>query len=52
MTSLLRAFAAVRVWLDLNDPAENRLHASHGWLLPPVAALRASASELPPGERR
>jgi hypothetical protein len=36
MTSLLsRTIAAVRVWLGLNDPAENRLHPSHGWLLPP-----------------
>ena len=52
MTSLLyRAIAAVRAWLGLNDPADNRLHASHGWLLPPVAAARARASELPPGRR-
>jgi hypothetical protein len=39
MTSLLsRVFAAVRVWIGLNDPAENRLHPSHGWLLPPPGA--------------
>jgi len=37
MTSLLRrAFASLRVWLGLNDPSENRLHPSHGWLLPAV----------------
>ena len=52
MTSLLRAIAAVRVWLDLNDPVENRLHPSHGWLLPPAAAMRARACDLTPGERR
>jgi hypothetical protein len=46
-----RAIAAVRVWLGLNDPADNRLHAAHGWLLPPVAAVRARASAVPPGER-
>ena len=39
MTTLLfRAIAAVRTWLGLNDPAENRLHPSHGWLLPPAGA--------------
>jgi len=38
MNSLLfRAFARVLVWLGLNDPADNRLHASHGWLLPPLS---------------
>ena len=42
MTSLLsQAIDAVRVLLGLNDPAENRLHPSHGWLLPPSADLRA-----------
>ena len=40
MTALLRrAIANLRAWLDLNDPTENRLHPSHGWLLPaPVPA--------------
>jgi hypothetical protein len=53
MTSVLyRAIAGIRVALGLNDPAENRLHPSHGWLLPPVEAVRALASELPPGRRR
>jgi hypothetical protein len=53
MTSVLyRAVAAFRVWLGLNDPAENRLHPSHGWLLPSVATVRARGSELLPGERR
>jgi hypothetical protein len=53
MTSLLyRVIAAVRVWLGLNDAAENRLHPSHGWLLPPVAAVRAPASERLPGQRQ
>jgi hypothetical protein len=42
MISLLaRALAAVRVWLGLNDPSGSRLHASHGWLLPPAADRRA-----------
>ena len=50
-SSLHRAIAAIRAWLGLNDPAENRLHPSHGWLLPPVA-VRAPGSELPPGQRR
>ena len=35
---LFRAIATVRTWLGLNDPAENRLHPSHGWLLPPSGA--------------
>ena len=44
MTSLLsRAIAAVRVWFGMNDPDENRLHASHGWPLPPSADVRARA---------
>jgi hypothetical protein len=47
MTSLVsRVVAAVRAWLGLNDPAENRLHPSHGWLLPPSADQRAHALEL------
>ena len=46
MKSLLsRAIAAVRVWIGVSDPAENRLHASHGWLLPTPGALRALALE-------
>jgi hypothetical protein len=60
MTSLLsRAIAAVRVWLGLNDPAENRLHPSHGWLLPPPGARGLAASKVlvpapvtAPGTRR
>jgi hypothetical protein len=41
MTSVLsRALAAVRVCMGLNDPSENRLHPSHGWLLPPSADAR------------
>jgi hypothetical protein len=52
MTSLLyRAIAALRSWLGLNDPSENRLHPSHGWLLPPLAAVPARSNELPPGKR-
>jgi hypothetical protein len=53
MTSVLyRAIAAIRVCLGLNDPTENRLHASHGWLLPPVATVRARGSEPLPGGRQ
>jgi hypothetical protein len=53
MTSVLsRLIAAVRVWLGLNDPAENRLHPSHGWLLPVAADVRARTPELAPGKRR
>ena len=44
MTSLLsRAMVAVRVWIGMNDPDENHLHASHGWLLPSSADVRARA---------
>ena len=44
MTSLLsRAIAAIRVWIGMNDPDENHLHASHGWLLPASADVRARA---------
>lgn len=44
MTSLLsRAIAAVRVWIGMNDPADNHPHASHGWLLPTAADVRAHA---------
>ena len=44
MTPILsRALAAIRVWLGLNDPVENRLHPSHGWLLPLAADARARA---------
>ena len=46
MTSVLsRALTAVRVCMGLNDPSENRLHPSHGWLLPPSADARARALE-------
>jgi hypothetical protein len=38
---VLRAIAAVRSWLGFNDPAENHLHATHGWLLPVPAEARA-----------
>lgn len=50
MTSLLsRVISAVRLWLGLNDPAENRLHQSHGWLLPtPGARALAPANVLLP----
>ncbi len=42
MNALLRrAIAALRVWLELNDPSENRLHPPHGWLLPEAAVVRA-----------
>jgi hypothetical protein len=43
---------AIRAWLGLNDPVEDRLHPSHGWLLPPVAVVHARGSELLRGERR
>jgi hypothetical protein len=36
---LVRVLDVVRAWLGLNDPSENRLHAAHGWLLPPVPVL-------------
>jgi len=53
MTSALyRAVAAVRRWLGFNDPTEDRLHASHGWLLPSVAAVRAREPGRLPGGRR
>jgi hypothetical protein len=47
MISLLsRVLAAVRVWVGLNDPAENRLHPSHGWLLPSPAPHALSPAEV------
>jgi hypothetical protein len=61
MTTLLyRAIATVRTWLGLNDPAEDRLHPSHGWLLPPSGAregqLELALSPVPeptaPSRRR
>ena len=49
MLSLLsRAVAAVRVCIGMNDPVENRLHPSHGWLLPAPADVRARAAEPVP----
>jgi hypothetical protein len=48
ISSLSRAIAAFRVWLGLNDPAENRLHPSHGWLLSPAADRRVPAVALAP----
>lgn len=46
MTSLLsRCIAAVRVWIGMNDPEENHLHQSHGWLLPTPVEARARALE-------
>ena len=49
MTSLLsRAIAAVRVWLGLNDPAENRLHAAHGWLFPSDSRTMVLARAVAP----
>jgi hypothetical protein len=60
MTSLLsRVTAVVRVWLGLNDPAENRLHPSHGWLLPASGARALAPAKVlspapvtVPGRRR
>jgi hypothetical protein len=47
MTSVLsRAIAALRVWLGLNDPAENHPHQPHGWLLPIPADVRSRRLEL------
>ena len=48
LSILSRTVAAVRAWLGLNDPAENRLHASHGWLLQSPADVRAAAVAAPP----
>ena len=45
---LSRVLAAVRVWIRLLDPAENRLSPSHGWLLPPSGDVRARALALVP----
>jgi hypothetical protein len=42
-----RVIAAVRVWLGLNDPVENRLHPSHGWLLPPPGARALAPPTIP-----
>jgi hypothetical protein len=47
MTLLSRAMAAVRVWIGLNDPAENRLHPSHGWLLAPPGARALAPLKVP-----
>jgi hypothetical protein len=59
MTTLFfRAIATLRRWLGLNDPAENRLHPSHGWLLPPPGAaggrleLARVAVPMPPAQGR
>jgi hypothetical protein len=42
MTSVIsRAIAAIRVWLGMNDPAQDRLYPSHGWLLPLPVDVRA-----------
>ena len=40
-----RVFAKLRVWLGLNDPSENQLYPSHGWLLPRAVVVRARAAE-------
>jgi len=41
LSLLLRAMTSLRGWLGLNDPSANRLHPSHGWLLPDPARVRA-----------
>ena len=47
MASLLyRVFAALRACVGLNDPTENRLHPSHGWLLPPPAPRALAPVEV------
>jgi hypothetical protein len=44
MASLLsRVVDGIRAWLGLDDSSENRLHPSHGWLLPPAGDVRAFA---------
>lgn len=45
---LSRAIAAVRVCLGMNDPIENHLTPSHGWLLPATADVRVRALEPVP----
>ena len=41
----VRAIDAIRVWIGLNDPAENDAQPAHGWLLPSSSAMRALALE-------
>jgi hypothetical protein len=49
MISILgRAFATLRVWLDMNDPSENRLHPTYGWLLLDPATVRARNGTVAP----
>lgn len=42
-TVFARSLEAVRVWLGFDGPADNRVHGSHGWLLPSVSYMRALA---------
>jgi len=47
MTSVLSRFiAAIRVWLGLNDPADNHMYPPHGWLLPSSTDVRTRALAL------
>jgi hypothetical protein len=43
-----RAFATLRVWLGMNDPSENRLHPTYGWLLLDPATVRARSGTVAP----
>ena len=50
MNPLRGWFSAVRTWLALGDPTDDRLTPSHGWvpLIPaPVAAVRKTAAPVP-----
>jgi len=48
MSSLLsRAIDAVRVFIGLNDPSENHLTPSHGWLLPRQGARAVASGKAP-----
>ena len=40
---LCRVVNGIRAWLGLNDPSENRLLPSHGWLLPTAVDVHALA---------
>jgi hypothetical protein len=45
MNLIQGCLSALRTWLGLGDPTDDRLTPGHGWLLPPSGTLAQARAE-------